>query len=208
MTIDIERPLLVGFMLGEVAHDRLVRPERTQPGDAILLTKGIAVEGASIIAREKGEELTAKSIAPDVISRAQRLLREPGINVLREARLAADAGAHILHDPTEGGLATAIWELCEASHLGARIERQAIPLIPEAEALCAAYGLDPLGTIASGALLIGIAAEKAAGLQAQIEAQGIRCARIGSFVAADEGVTLDCAPMPRFDSDEITRIFE
>ncbi|MBI5879500.1 MAG: AIR synthase family protein [Chloroflexi bacterium] len=207
MTIGLDRPLLVGFMLGEAAHDRLVRPERTRPGDAILLTKGIPIEGASIIAREKGEELQRCGISAELIARAARFLREPGINVLREARLAADAGAHILHDPTEGGLATALAELCEATHLGACVRRAEIPIVPEAEVLCRAYNLDPLGTIASGALLIGIAPGQADVLSRQIQALGIPCAQIGHFTTADQGVTLDGAPLPIFKADEITKIF-
>jgi hydrogenase maturation factor len=207
MTIGLDRPLLIGFMLGEAAREELVRPERVRPGDAILLTKGVPLEGASIIAREKGGELLGRGFAPDVIARAAALLRQPGISVLCEARLASDAGARVLHDPTEGGLATAIWELCESANLGAHIARAAIPLVPEARMLCEAYGLDPLGTIASGALLIGIAPERANALAARIESAGIACARIGTFVPHGEGVALDDAPMPRFDSDEITKIF-
>ncbi len=208
MTIGLDRPLLVGFMLGEASREALVRPERARPGDAILLTKGAPIEGAAIIAREKRAELLAQGVAPSVIARAARFLRDPGISVLREARLAADAGAHLLHDPTEGGLATAIWELCESAQLGAQITRVAIPILPESRTLCDAFALDPLGTIASGALLIAIAPERADALMAQIESAGIACVRIGKFVPRDLGVTLDGAPMPRFDSDEITKIFQ
>ncbi|MEP7200285.1 MAG: AIR synthase family protein [Chloroflexota bacterium] len=207
LTIGIDRPLLIGVMIGEAARDELVRPERTRVGDAILLTKGVPLEGTALIAREKEAELIARGIDATLIARAKNLLREPGIGVMREARLATRAGASILHDPTEGGLATALWELCAATGLGARVERARIPIIPDGKTLCAAFDLDPLGTIASGALLIGIDPSRADALQREIEAAGIACARIGQFVAHEYGVTLDGEPMPRFDSDEITKIF-
>jgi hydrogenase expression/formation protein HypE len=208
MTGGIDRPLLCGVMIGEAACDDLVRPERTRSGDAILLTKGVPIEGATLLAREKRIELTARGIDPELLERALGLLREPGISVVCEARIAARAGATILHDPTEGGLATALWELSESTGLGAAIERERITIVPEGKALCEAFGLDPLGVIASGALLIGIAVERAGALQREIVQAGIRCERIGEFVPRERGVTLDGAPMPRFDADEITKIFQ
>lgn len=207
MTIGLDRPILVGTMLGEVARDQLVRPECARVGDVILLTKGVPIEGAAIIAREKEAELLSRGVSRATIARAAQFLRQPGINVLREARMAAQAGAHILHDPTEGGLATALWELCEAAHLGAHITRERIPIIPEARELCAAFNLDPLGTIASGALLIGIESSRAEALQAAIEREGMVCAPIGHFVPHAQGVRLNGAPLPRFIADEITKIF-
>lgn len=207
VTIGLDRPIVVGLMIGEASREQLVRPGRAKAGDVILLTKGVPLEGAALIAREKEATLLALGIEPALIARAKNFLREPGISVLREARLATLAGASALHDPTEGGLATAIWELCESAGLGAQIAQADIPLIPAAEPLCAAFGLDPLGTIASGALLIGVEPPRADDLRRQIETAGIRCARIGQFVAREQGVMLDGRSMPRFDADEITRIF-
>ncbi len=208
VTIGLDRPILIGTMIGEAAREQLVRPERAKLGDVILLTKGLPLEGAAIIAREKEAQLLARGIKSDVIQRAKRFLHEPGINVLHEARLAMLAGASVLHDPTEGGLATALWEMCEVSGLGADIERARLLILPEAQALCDVFGLDPLGTIASGALLIGIDPSRADLLESQIEQAGIRCTRIGRFVEAANGISLDGQPLPRFDSDEITRIFD
>jgi hydrogenase expression/formation protein HypE len=207
MTNGIDRPLVTGVMIGEVACEALIRPERARAGDAILLTKGIPIEGTTLIAREMASDLAARGLDPALVARATGLLREPGISVVREARIAASAGATILHDPTEGGLATAIWELCESSGLGAAIQRERIPIVPEGKALCEAYGLDPMGVIASGALLIGIGSEAAGALRQAINDAGIQCEQIGHFVSMERGVRLDDAPMPRFDADEITKIF-
>jgi len=121
--------------------------------------------------------------------------------------MAAQAGARALHDPTEGGLATAVWELCEANALGAQVMREAIPLLPEARTLCEVYALDPLGTIASGALLIAVDPVNAGNLQEAIQNAGIQCAVIGRLVEREKGVMLDDEPMPRFDADEITKLF-
>src|SRR5512134_389248 len=57
VTVGIDRPIVIGTMLGEVEKDRLVTTAGARAGDDILLTKAIAIEGASILAREKGREL-------------------------------------------------------------------------------------------------------------------------------------------------------
>ena len=51
VTQGIDRPILAGAMLGEVEKDRLVTTAGARVGDAILLSKGVAIEGASILAR-------------------------------------------------------------------------------------------------------------------------------------------------------------
>ena len=97
----------VGQMLGEVEPENLVTPEGLQPGDAIVLTKGIAIEGTAILARELGWQLEGL-VPPEVIERAAGYLHDPGISVVADARIAAGAARlHAMHDPTEGGLATA-----------------------------------------------------------------------------------------------------
>ncbi|MFQ5879926.1 MAG: AIR synthase related protein, partial [Dehalococcoidia bacterium] len=109
VTYGLSRPMVVGAMLGEVAKDRLVQSSGAQPGDRLLLTKGIAIEGTAILARELSEPLRQRGVAPDLIQSAQRLIFEPGISVVPEALLAAAGGrVHAMHDPTEGGLATAV----------------------------------------------------------------------------------------------------
>jgi hydrogenase expression/formation protein HypE len=57
ITQGIDRPILVGQMLGEVAPTYLVRKTRIAIGDQILLTRGLATEGTAILAREKSEQL-------------------------------------------------------------------------------------------------------------------------------------------------------
>lgn len=208
ITIGLDRPILCGSMFGEAAREELIAPGRAKAGDVILLTKGVPLEGASLIAREKADDLLARGVDDALIRRAQTLLHSPGISVVPEARIAARGGACALHDPTEGGIATAVWEMCEANGLGARISNAAIPYIPEGRRVCDAYALDPLGTIASGALLIAIAPDRAEGLQQEIQHAGIVCSRIGELVDSDRGVLLDDRVMPRFDSDELTKVFQ
>jgi hydrogenase maturation factor len=212
VTHGLDRPVLVGQMLGTVPRDRLVRPDGLRPGDAILLTKGFPVEGVALIARERRADLLAQGHEPAFLDRCAAFLREPGLMVLPEARaICGTVRPHALHDPTEGGVATGLWELAQAGGVGLRIAAECLPLLPEAAALCTEFGLDPLGLIASGSLLVGVAPEDAEAALAACGEAGVACTHIGEATAPEEGVVLVRdgvpEPMPRFDQDEVTRLF-
>lgn len=217
ITYGLDRPVVVGCMLGEVAPERLVRPDGARPGDALLVTKGIAVEGTAIIAREKGSGPAGDSrlarVDGPLLERCQRFLYDPGISVVRDAAVATAAGAvHAMHDPTEGGLATGLWELAEAAGVGLEVDEAALPILPETQVLCAQLGLDPLGLIASGALLLAVAPADATAILAALEGAGIAAARIGRVGERERGLVLRTTvgerPLPRFERDEIARLFE
>jgi hydrogenase expression/formation protein HypE len=212
ITYDLHRPLVIGAMLGEVAKDKLVTSRGARVGDAILLTKAIPLEGTALIAREKENDLRGRGFSDAFIARAKKLLREPGISIVREALIAAEAGlATAMHDPTEGGLATGLWELAQAASVGLVIDEEKIPFDAQGVQLCAAYGLDPLGAIASGALLLTTPSERAAQLIDRIERAGVPCAAIGRVVPREEGAVWvrgeERRVLARFDADEIARLF-
>jgi hydrogenase expression/formation protein HypE len=212
VTCGLDRPILSGHMLGEVEPAALVTTAGAQMGDVLLLTKGICLEGASIIARERQVDLRHRGVPEDLLRRAQNFLFDPGISVVRDAHLAIGSGrVHAMHDPTEGGLAMAVHELASAARVGVALQREQIPVLEEASLLCRIYGLDPFGTIASGALLIATPPEDAAQVQLALQTNGIGCAMIGRVVSPSEGVFIDDGgmrqPLPRFERDEISRLF-
>ncbi|HET7341357.1 MAG TPA: AIR synthase family protein [Methylomirabilota bacterium] len=212
ITATVQRPIVAGTMLGEVARDRLVTTAGARVGDAVVLTKGVPLEGAAIIAREKEQEALARGVRPAVVRRAKAFLRTPGISVRPEAEIACEvATVHAMHDPTEGGLATALHELAGAAGVGLRIDHDRIMVLPEGRALCEAFGLDPLGTIASGALLLTLAPAEAGLVLHALAREAIDCHFIGQVVPPEQGVTLVEGtrqwPLPTFARDEIARLF-
>lgn len=213
ITYGLERPIVVGQMLGEVAPDAYVTTRGAQVGDALILTKGIAVEATAIIALEKREELSGLIPEAD-LDRCAGFLRAPGISVVKDAGVAlAAGGVHALHDPTEGGVATGLWELAQAAGVGLLVEEERLPIFPECALLCRHFGLNPLGVIASGSLLIAAAADRAGMIVRHLQAENIAAAVIGRIVPADEGCRLRTAagttrPLATFPRDEITRLFD
>lgn len=212
ITHGLDRPLLIGQMLGETTADGYVSGDGARVGDRILLTKGIAIEATALIAMEKSDEVRTR-FSDEFLETCRRYLRQPGLSVVGEARLAMETGGvHAMHDPTEGGLASGLREIAVASGVGMLIEEERIPVLPESEALCAFYGLDPLGVIASGALLIVVDPDRAEPLAAHLDEAGIPVAEIGSVQPSGFGIRIrsqgEIADLPVFDRDEIGKVFE
>lgn len=209
ITYDLHRPLLIGTLIGEVAREDLIVPAHVQPGDRLLLTKGVPVEGTALLAREFPQRL-AGILTPGELDQARRFLYDPGISVVRDARIAASAGEiHAMHDPTEGGLAGAAWELCEASGRRMVIDPAAVPVLDISRRICAAFGINPLDTIASGALLIAASSASAETVRAALEREGILCAEIGRVEEGEPGVwQTGGVALPRPARDDIARVYE
>lgn len=212
VTWGLDRPIVVGVLIGEAPRERLLTTAGAREGDRVLLVKGIPIEGTAIIARERHAELLERGLDPQVLERARNYLYDPGISVVQAAYIAADhPGVHAMHDPTEGGLATALHELAFASDTGLVLDAERVPILPEGARLCEAMGLDPLGVIASGALLVAVAPDQAEALESTYRARGIPCTHIADLTPRHQGVLLrdaqGCRPLPRFDTDEIARIF-
>ncbi|MFP6636108.1 MAG: AIR synthase family protein [Dehalococcoidia bacterium] len=210
VTYGIDRPIIMGTMLGEVEQDKLILTGGAQEGDSIVVTKGIAIEGTALLAREKASQLLQAGMSQEEIDKAASLLSVPGISVLNDARVAcASSQVHSLHDVTEGGLVTGLREVAKASGLGLAIEESSVPILSECQEVCEALGLDPLGLLASGALLITLPTADIPGLLTALEGEGINGFEIGTMIEAAEGLQMvefhGETPLPEFSRDELAR---
>ena len=210
ITNGLSRPIVVGQMLGEVDKERLVRADGARKGDVIVLTKGIAIEGTAVIAREREAEML-QILGEQTFRRCRNFMRRPGISVLKEALVAADCGhIHAMHDPTEGGLATALHEVARAAGVGLLVRAEAVPVFAETQAICNHYHLDPMGLIASGALLIIVAANQVKNLLSRLREERIPATIIGEVTDRSKGVKLLAAEglcdLPLYEQDELTKI--
>lgn len=205
VTSAVNRPILVGTMLGIVGPNGLLEPGKAQAGDELWLSHSAAIEGTALLAFEREKELRA-ALGNEVVGLAQTLLLEPGISVSRDAQALLRTGAvTALHDPTEGGVATAIHEIAAASGLGAQIDGAAIPILECTAAIAGHFGIDPLGLLSSGALLIA----SQPGAEPLLNSATVPITRIGILTDQENGVIISTAqgtePLARYDSDEFTR---
>lgn len=212
ITVGLDKPMAIGCLMGEVEKDKLVKTSGAKVGDAIILTKGIVIEGTSIIATEKERELLERGLDKQFIERCKQYIYDPGISVLKEAILAnQNFKIHAMHDPTEGGLAYGLFELAYSSSTGVLIDYNSIKILPESEKLCNIYGLNPLGTISSGSLLITLDEKDSTDLIDLLIENGIYAVKIGKIVEKKEGLKIvknDVkSELVYSEREEITKIF-
>jgi hydrogenase expression/formation protein HypE len=202
----LSAPLVVMSGVGKVRADRLLTAAGARPGDALVLTKAAALEGTLILATDLAERLSGL-ITVDLLEEARGYGAE--LSVLPEARLAAELGATALHDPTEGGVLGAVWEMAEASGTGVVVEVGRIPIREATRAICDALSADPLRLIASGALLI--ACPDGRRMTEALVERGIPATEIGRITPRDrilvwpDGRT---EPLDTLGRDELYRLLE
>ena len=210
VTQGIQRPIVMGTMLGEVQRDRLITTAGAQEGDSIVVTKGVAIEGTALLARDRAEELRQAGVEESVITRSAEMLDTLGISVIHDAQTSVQLPVHSMHDITEGGLFTALHEVAAASGLGLAVEEDSVPVLPETNAVCTALGLHPMGLLASGAMLVTLHPQYTPSLLHYLDHAGINAWEIGQMLPAEEGSVLftrggDEVPLPQFRRDELAR---
>ncbi len=206
----VSRPVVVGTLTATMERKDLVHKERMQAGDHILLTKGVAVEGTAIIAHEFAARLKTLGLSSQFIRKCQDFAEE--ISIMTEAAAARRfPGVSAMHDVTEGGLATALSELGTAGGQRLHIDMEGIPIYPQTAKICRLLGIDPLGLIGSGSLLITCQPASSEALLAAIRAEGVPVSRIGRVLDPGEGIEAyrhgQPVTWPVFAVDELTRLF-
>ncbi|MCA1647441.1 MAG: AIR synthase family protein [Chloroflexi bacterium] len=199
----LSAPIIVMTGVGKARRDRLLTAGGARPGDDLVLTKAAALEGSHILATDFADRLA--SVPSALLAEARGYAAE--LSVVPEARLAVELGATAMHDPTEGGIIGAAWEMAEASGCGFRLDVERIILRPATVAICAALGLDPLRLIASGALLI--ACRDGPVVVNGLRAQDIAAVQIGAMTEGGrELVHADghTEEITHLDRDEIYRL--
>ena len=207
VTPGLERPIVVGTMLGEVPRERLVTSNGAKPGDVIIMTKWAGLEGTAIIASEREEELERK-FGREFVEGAKSFIEM--ISVVEDALTANEVGVNAMHDPTEGGIANGLHEMAEAARLGFRVYADRIPIREETLRICDFYGLNPLALISSGTLMIAAPRNRAEGILKALSERGINASVIGEFVEDPEvRVIIENGverPLERPESDELWKV--
>jgi hydrogenase maturation factor len=210
ITDAVTRPVVTGMMAGTVTRSHLIDKRNMATGDRVLLTKGVAVEGTAIIAREFGDRLKSLGMNESEIDAGRKFLAN--ISIIAEAQIAAASEAtSAMHDVTEGGLATALEELGAAGGHRIKIDMDKIPIYAQTRKICQLLDIDPLGLIGSGSLLICCREAAYENLMAAIGKAGIDVTCIGEVLQPGQGIMAEKvqqpAPWPQFETDEITRLF-
>ena len=213
ITYDFNRPVVVGCMLGEAEEGSVITTSGAMLGDDVVLTKGIAIEGTAVLAQEAEKTLVSAGLNGSLVRRAANYLFSPGISVVKEALAACSmVTVHSMHDPTEGGLATGLLEIATAAQAGILVEGENIPVLAECKTICDKFGIDPLGLLASGALVITLPCSETSKLLERLRKIGINANVIGKIVEAKKGLKIhtiaETRDLPQFKRDELAEFFD
>jgi len=210
ITDAVTRPVVTGMIVGTTTKSRLIDKRKMKPGDKVFLTKKVAVEGTAIVAQERPDELRRLGVSHAEIERMRAFRKH--LSILEEAGIAARTrGVSAMHDITEGGLATALTELSIAGKHRLRIEMDRIPVFPETAKIGRLFGIDPMGLIGSGSLLICCREQACHRLERRIRQAEIEINCVGEVLESGRGIRAfrknRAVPWPSFDADELTRLF-
>lgn len=204
ITSVVNQPLISVAGVGKVKKGQAVLTNGLKAGHDLVVTKWIALEGTSIIAKEKEEEL--KKVLPEEFVDTAKAF-DQYLSVIPESRIAAAHGASAMHDITEGGIFGALWEMGEGAGVGLDIEVKQIPIRQESVEICEQYGLNPYQLMSSGSMLIGT--EHGASLVRKLQEHGIEAVLIGQAMPGKDRILRnggDIRYLDRPQSDELYRL--
>ena len=119
--------------IGVVPAGVEISGDRARPGDAILISGSMGDHGVAIMAHRAGLEFETTIVSDSA-----------ALNGLVADMVAAVPTIRVLRDPTRGGLAATLNEICHQSGVGMRLDEAAIPIKPEVLGACELLGLDAL----------------------------------------------------------------
>jgi hydrogenase expression/formation protein HypE len=160
--------------IGVVPPGIEISGDRARPGDVILVSGSMGDHGVAIMAHRAGLEFET-TIASDSAS----------LNGLVADMVVAVPTIRVMRDPTRGGLAATLNEICHQSNVGMRLDETAIPIRPEVLGACELLGLDALNVANEGKLIAIVPAADAGRLLEVLRAHplGRGAALIGEVVA-------------------------
>ncbi|HHT56051.1 AIR synthase family protein [Herbinix luporum] len=170
----VNKPVLTVTGVGRLKKSDIEKGLAAIPGQEIVMTKWVGLEGTAILAKAKEEELLSRYSAA-FINGAKSMLDY--ISVLPEVKIANQVGVTSMHNVTEGGIFGALWELGAAFKVGLEVDLQKILLKQETVEICEYFDLNPYMLISGGCLLM--VTDKANFLVESLREEGIEAAVIG-----------------------------
>jgi Hydrogenase maturation factor len=185
VTEAVNRPVFtmtgIGCLTGEEASVKRIRP-----GQDIVASKWIGLEGTAILAREREKELLTK-YPFRFMEEAKEFDRF--LSIVPEAATAVKSGVCAMHGVTEGGIFGALWELAEGAGVGLEIDLKRIPVKQETIEICEFFEINPYELLSGGCLLM--AADNGYDLARILEGTGIPAAVIGKTTGSHDRVVIN-----------------
>lgn len=179
----VTTPFAVVNGYGRVSRQDYCTLRAVKPGQDIVLSKWVGLEGTAILARKNREKLIAKYPAY-LAEEAQAF--DKYLSIMPEAATAIKSGVCAMHDASEGGIFAALWELAEGAGIGLNIDLKKIPLRQETVEVSECCGVNPYELLSGGCLIM--VTEDGTALVAALEAEGIPAAVIGRTTDSNDRI--------------------
>ena len=186
ITRAVKQPILTVTGIGKAKKDCIITTQGAKPGQDVVVSKWIGLEGTSIIAKEKEAELLTK-YPSHLVDEAKAFDRF--LSIIPEAATAVKSGVTAMHDVTEGGIFGALWELAESAGVGLEIDLKRIPVKQETIEVCEFFEINPYELISSGSLLM--VTDDGYDLVKKLEKEHISATVIGKIRSGNDRVVIN-----------------
>lgn len=198
----VKMPYAVVTGYGKLAKERLPESRKAAPGQNVVVSKWIGLEGTAFLAKKYGEKLREKYPAY-LIEEAAGF--DKYLSVIPEAATAVKSGTCVMHDASEGGIFAALWEMAEAAGVGLTIDLKKLPLRQETVEVCEYCNVNPYELLSGGCLLM--TSWDGQGLVAALEAEGIPAVIVGKVTDSNDRILKNEDEIRYMDRPKIDEIY-
>jgi len=179
-------PMVGGaVMFGIGKKEKLIIP-KIHPGDAIIVTKGPAIETTGLMAAYFPSFLEAR-YGKGFVKKAQDVYFQ--MSTVKDALIASSCpGVTAMHDATECGVFGGLFEMASHSKVGMNIYLDDMVLQDEVKKTCDGFNIDPYRAISEGTLLATAKKKWAGEIVNALKREGIPASVVGEATAEREGI--------------------
>jgi hydrogenase maturation factor len=202
VTTAVKVPCGVVTGIGKISKETHHRLRGAAPGQDVVISKWIGLEGTSLLARQYGELLSERLPVYFVEEAAgfDRLL-----SVVPEAATAVKSGVCAMHDVSEGGIFGALWELAEGAGVGLTIDLKKLPLRQETVEVCECCNVNPYELLSGGCLLM--TCEDGSALVSALRAEGIAAVTVGKVTDSNDRILVNEDEVRYLDRPKVDQIY-
>lgn len=180
-TVNMPYATVTGY--GKVSENAYRSAIAVAPGQDIVISKWIGLEGTAFLAKQNRQKLLERYPAYFVDEAAgfDRFL-----SIIPEAATAAKSGVCAMHDASEGGIFSTLWELAEGAGVGLTIDLKKLPLRQETVEVCELLGVNPYELRSGGCLVM--TSEDGNGLVAALKEAQIPAVVVGKLTDSNDRI--------------------
>lgn len=177
----VNRAVITLTGIGTAKGGSLLSMADCKPGQDIVMSKTIGIEGTYLLALEYKETLEKRF----ELNYMRKFLEfRNHLSTVNEAAVAVKHGVTAMHDVKDGGIFGALWELSSSAKSGLEVDLKSINVKQETIEICELFGLNPYQLISGGALLM--ITDDGSGLVKKLNREDITASVIGKIISGND----------------------